>query len=80
MYGLLFISILVYSSMPFKSQKQWKYFFANPDISNDTAREWAHETKKEFKDLPKKIKKKKKKKTAELVLEGLTNILFDFKD
>ena len=76
--------------MPFKSQKQWKFFFANPDISEEKAKEWARETKTEFKDLPTKVKKKKDKKkkdkkkkkktkkSAEERLDLITEALFNF--
>ncbi len=40
--------------MPFKSKKQWKYFFSNPNISKETAENWAKHTKKKYKDLPEK--------------------------
>jgi len=64
--------------MPFKSKKQWRKFFADPDL-RPMAKEWAHKTKKEFKDLPTKVKKKKKskkKKSAAELLNQLTRILY----
>lgn len=42
--------------MPFKSKKQWKYFFANKDIPKSMARKWALHTKKKYKKLPDKVK------------------------
>lgn len=44
--------------MPFKSTKQWKWAFAN---NKKWARKWAHETKRSYKSLPKKVRKSKRK-------------------
>lgn len=62
--------------MPFKSKKQWKKFFVDPDL-RPMAEEWAHKTKTEFKDLPTKVKKKKdkkKKKTKKSAMEALDDL------
>lgn len=72
--------------MPFKSKDQWRFFFASDEIDEETARRWARETKKEFKDLPKKVKKnkskkkkdKKKKKSAQERLDLITQAYFQF--
>ena len=66
--------------MPFKSKKQWKKFFADPEL-RPMAKEWAHKTKPKFKDLPAKVKKKKKKKkkrkmSSAETLAQLTRILY----
>lgn len=45
--------------MPFRSKAQWRMAFAGkiPGFSKEKAHEWAHETKKEFKQLPGHVKK-----------------------
>lgn len=45
--------------MPFKSKKQWRKFFAmeaDGELPKGKAREWAHETSKDYSDLPTRVK------------------------
>jgi hypothetical protein len=51
--------------MPFQSKRQWRAAFAGqiPGFSKEKAREWAHETKTEFKDLPDRAPAEKGKPT-----------------
>jgi hypothetical protein len=51
--------------MPFQSKRQWRAAFSGriPGFSKEKAREWAHETKGEFKQLPDRAPAEKGKPT-----------------